>query len=661
MFVENLTNVNIPDDVLHVLSYGPKFSTHRDSFDNKSAVEVIKNLESSLGGIEINDNIKNSIRNKATKIIVNNLNNKKHLTSEQRAFQMKITRTVKFIKENPKILITNSDKSNKTVCMWKEEYLDKMNRLLKDTNTYKELECDPTNMLRSSVYGILRRLNDNKYLNRHFHNNDLTQTNTILAKCYGLPKIHKKDIPLRPIISTINSPTHFLSKTLYDSIKNAIPLPKSHIDNSRTFVKIMNNFSVPDGYTLISLDVVSLFTCIPCDLVLTALDRRYQHLRHCSIPFEEIRRCVQFLFDNTFFTFDNKFYQQTFGTPMGSNISPLFADMVMNDLETDVLKRLRDEHNFMPLFYFRYVDDSIMCLRSEDINLVLTAFNSYNQFLKFTHELSTDNSINFLDTTVTIDNGSIINNWYRKSSSSGRFLDFNSNHPESLKINMIYNLVDRAILLSHERFHVENLRIVRELLESNSYPKQFFNRFIHLRLEKIHCTNNSLNSLGRDSDGSSRKNRIAVVVPFINQILFKKLKLLYDKFSLTAIPKINNDFSKYIRLGKDSTSTLDSTNVVYKLSCTGCSATYIGETKRQLKERIAEHRRIKKSETVVAKRCHTYKWQNVTILDREANWYKRVVSEMVNINFHPHNINCKDDVKRLSKTYNPLFHEIKID
>ncbi|CAB0044200.1 unnamed protein product, partial [Trichogramma brassicae] len=37
-------------------------------------------------------------------------------------------------------------------------------------------------------------------------------------------------------------------------------------------------------------DVTSLFTCIPCDLVLTALDRRYEHLRQCSIPFEEIRR-----------------------------------------------------------------------------------------------------------------------------------------------------------------------------------------------------------------------------------------------------------------------------------------------------------------------------------------------------------------------------------
>ena len=84
---------------------------------------------------------------------------------------------------------------------------------------------------------------------------------------------------------------------------------------------------------------------------------------------------------------------------MGSPISPLFADMVMDNLETNCLHELKDKHNCTPLFNYRYVDDTILCIKSYHIDLFLKVFNNYNPHLKFTHEIETDNSINFLDLT----------------------------------------------------------------------------------------------------------------------------------------------------------------------------------------------------------------------------------------------------------------------
>ena len=49
---------------------------------------------------------------------------------------------------------------------------------------------------------------------------------------HGLLKIHKQDTSLRPIISFINSPTHFLAKILYDESKDSIKFPKSHLNGS---------------------------------------------------------------------------------------------------------------------------------------------------------------------------------------------------------------------------------------------------------------------------------------------------------------------------------------------------------------------------------------------------------------------------------------------
>ena len=43
--------------------------------------------------------------------------------------------------------------------------------------------------------------------------------------------------------------------------------------------------------------------------------------------------------DSIYFKFDNKYYKQIFGTPMGSPISPIIAVIVMQDLEYEVLKK----------------------------------------------------------------------------------------------------------------------------------------------------------------------------------------------------------------------------------------------------------------------------------------------------------------------------------
>ena len=42
----------------------------------------------------------------------------------------------------------------------------------------------------------------------------MCRVNTRLPYFYGLPKIHKEQVPLHPIVSTIGSPTYTLAKHL---------------------------------------------------------------------------------------------------------------------------------------------------------------------------------------------------------------------------------------------------------------------------------------------------------------------------------------------------------------------------------------------------------------------------------------------------------------
>ena len=75
------------------------------------------------------------------------------------------------------------------------------------------------------------------------------------------------------------------------------------------------------------------------------------------------------------------------------------------------------------------------------INYTREIFNSYDEHLQFMTENSMDNKISFLDIEIIVKNQKIITNWYRKPTLSGRFLNYNSQHPHKNKIAIIYSLV----------------------------------------------------------------------------------------------------------------------------------------------------------------------------------------------------------------------------
>ena len=143
------------------------------------------------------------------------------------------------------------------------------------------------------------------------------------------------------------------------------------------------------------------------------------------------------------------------------------------------------------MFYYRYVDDTILCIKKNQLQSVLDTFNGYDKYLQFTHEIEIDNSINFLDLTIVKRGNNIITNWSQKPTCSGRLLNFNSHHTKQHKRNNISNLVDRAFLLSDKSFHSKNVMVVKEMLIKNDYPENFINTCIGSCIRKHKYGNNN--------------------------------------------------------------------------------------------------------------------------------------------------------------------------
>ena len=188
--------------------------------------------------------------------------------------------------------------------------------------------------------------------------------------------------------------------------------PASQVDNSFKIKEKIENLQIPPDYEIIRLDVVSLFTNIPEYLVYEALEKRWTQLYNkINISCTEFLNAIKFILNNKYFQFNGKYYQQIFGSAMENPISPILADIVMKDLEIHAIHKL----NFKPLFYFRYVDDIILCIPPNTIDHTVNFFNLCDENLQFTVELPQNNSISFLDVKIIVNEQQrIITDWYKK-------------------------------------------------------------------------------------------------------------------------------------------------------------------------------------------------------------------------------------------------------
>jgi len=104
---------------------------------------------------------------------------------------------------------------------------------------------------------------------------------------------------------------------------------------------------------------------------------------------------------------------------MGSPMSPIIADIVMDDLEKKALGNL----NLDIPFYCLYVDDIAMAV-PKDSQFILETFNLLHPRLQFAMETG-GKELNFLDVTMVLNKNNLLEfDLYRKPTFSGRILVF---------------------------------------------------------------------------------------------------------------------------------------------------------------------------------------------------------------------------------------------
>ena len=118
---------------------------------------------------------------------------------------------------NEEILITKPDKSAGVVILNKNDYNDKMKTILNDTTKFFNLgpvtNKDNTAKIKSRIQRRLLQLRKECFISKQVYE-VIRPTGSQRPRMYGLLKIHKRDVSLRPILSMTGSPQHQLAKWL---------------------------------------------------------------------------------------------------------------------------------------------------------------------------------------------------------------------------------------------------------------------------------------------------------------------------------------------------------------------------------------------------------------------------------------------------------------
>ena len=418
------------------------------------------------------------------------------------------------------------------------------------------------------------------------------------GRAHGLPKIHKQFQhlpPFRPIVDTTGS-THYGVGKYLSSLLNPLTTNQYTVKDSfdaAQRIKAIPKHLFENGSMFVSFDVTSLFTNVPLKRTVDIIEDRIYNsgLIDTKLSKRSLRKLIIDTCTKTVFSCNNKLYEQIDGVSMGSSLGPVLANIIMTELESLIITPLIDSGIIE--FYCRYVDDTLLIIKPENIDFVHHSLNSFDTNLQFTVDTFENETPHFLDLQIAPDGLSI----FRKVTNTGLYTDFDSYTPWSYRKAWISSLANRAFRICSANKLKNEIKTIKKFASWNNFPRHVANKLIEIARENL-TRDNDMPDINDDNvitlwlripyAGKEGDDLISALKRKLKSCVQKgcivKFKLLYSTTKLS-----------YFTNMKDRTETLYKSNVVYKFTCPGCKACYIGKTERNLYQRCIEHATTKES------------------------------------------------------------------
>jgi hypothetical protein len=326
------------------------------------------------------------------------------------------------------------------VIVYLTDYFDNVQTFITN-NHFTILNKDPTKSFQNKVKTTIKLC---KPILPQRSNKTPVHMNPTAPGIRGLPKIHKVNCPIRPIINWKNAPAYKLAKTLNSLLHFYIPLPNVfNVKNSVHLMEDLKNFHCTETTKFASFNIENMYPNVPTDELISIIRHMSNHNQIDTNTIQNLLSLTSTILEQNYFTFNNTYYSQTTGLAMGAPSSAVLSEIYLQYLEHTALIDILARSNI--LSYYRYIDDILVLYDATitNINELHNQINNISTTLKFTLETEKQNQINFLDLTLRNNNGIISFNIYRKPITTDIIIPATSSHPPAQKHAAIRYLTNR--------------------------------------------------------------------------------------------------------------------------------------------------------------------------------------------------------------------------
>ena len=264
-----------------------------------------------------------------------------------------------------------------------------------------------------------------------------------------------------------------------------------------------------------------------------------------------------------YFSFQDQFYEQVEGVAMGSLVSPIVANLYIENFEQEALITAPS-----PQAWWRYVDDTFVIHKEIHKQDFLQHINSVDPAIQFTVETNKeDGAIPSLDTIVKPEaDGTLSITVYRKPMHTDQYLQWDSHHYLSAKFSVIHTLTHRAQtvrsnpeLLCKEKFHL------RKVLTQCKYPKLALDK-VEKRLNKplteVSDEANNQGTAGAQPATNEVKTKGHIAIPY-TQGLCESIKRICRRYGIQTHFKGSNTIRNLLVSPKDKDPMVNQSGPIY--------------------------------------------------------------------------------------------------
>lgn len=495
-------------------------------------------------------------------------------TVAQRFIYDQLLKTIRFLGHNEDIIILQTDKGGKSIILSREIYYEKMDKFIEESiESGLYVKCDGTEfeVIRSSIereYELLRL-----ELNEFFKNDSrmkmenlckpLSAEPYIISKIYGSLKSHKDNLPIRPIIAASDCLGKSLSEWMLRKLgKIAECFKKVKIHDANELFLLVADKQLPSSHRLVTWDYSSMFTNIPFTFAVSIIERYYFLINEWTcVPMKLFVDVLSFLVVKmSYFTYKENIYKQNRGLAMGNSLSQCLAEIVIGYVLCEAMKSVEERKI---TFLVKFVDDIGGAM---DVDTIPIIENFLNNIIEDLRVVRTDEdefkSLSYLNCKlIRREDNTISFAWWHKSYASRQLLNYHSNHPHTMKQNIIKEYIKNALSITTDDYIYKSLCEIEKVLKRSSYPEAYYLHYLSKSLKNLSklqdlssvgCIDNNFcpeNELMLRWIGKTRMNFYNKRNSNVNITKYKKAKTtknqnLFRKMKYIAIPFNENLFRR---------------------------------------------------------------------------------------------------------------------